>query len=29
MPAFDAATIGDSDIDALIVYLQYVAARSK
>jgi len=29
MPAFDAATIGDSDIDAVIAYLRYLAARSK
>jgi mono/diheme cytochrome c family protein len=28
MPTFDAA-IGDSDIDAVIVYLRYLAARSK
>ena len=29
MPAFDTATVEDSDIDALIVYLRYLAARLK
>jgi len=29
MPAFDAAAIGDSDIDAIIAYLGYLAVRPK
>ena len=29
MPAFGAAAIGDSEIDAVIAYLQYLAARPK
>jgi mono/diheme cytochrome c family protein len=29
MPGFDFATLGDSDIDAVIAYLRYLAARSK
>ena len=29
MPAFDAAAIGDADIDAVIAYLRYLAARAK
>jgi hypothetical protein len=28
MPGFDVATLGDSDIDAVIAYLRYPAARS-
>ncbi len=29
MPAFDAATLGDSDIEAVIAYLRYLAGRPK
>jgi mono/diheme cytochrome c family protein len=29
MPAFDATALPDSDIDAIIAYLRYLAARSK
>ena len=29
MPAFDTVTLGDSEIDAVIAYLRYLAARSK
>jgi mono/diheme cytochrome c family protein len=29
MPAFEASVIGDADVDAVIAYLRYLAARSK
>jgi mono/diheme cytochrome c family protein len=29
MPAFDAATLGDDDVDAIIAYLHYLDERSK
>lgn len=29
MPAFEVATLGDADIDAIIAYLRYLGARSK
>jgi mono/diheme cytochrome c family protein len=29
MPAFDASTIGDAEIDAVIAYLRHLAARAK
>jgi len=29
MPAFDAAKLGDDEVDAIIAYLRYLAGRSK
>ena len=29
MPAFDAATLGDAELDAIIAYLRYLGAHSK
>ena len=29
MPAFDPATLGDAEVDAIIAYLRYLGAHSK